>query len=352
MEILYTKDPAWLEKWDAFVKTDDRGCHLVLSDWIRSYQSYGFDAEYCLSVEDGKIVGGFAAVITKVLFFKFYLVPYGPLAKDIFPDGLKVLSALVLERAKFHGAAYAHLALPTGDHGNSHFYNGNVSVTGAKHGHHFPYVYSSNGLNWVSLKDFPDEEALLESFKSSVRRDIRSALRKGMAVEMLETEEQVKSGYAICLANAAKHGYALRDWDSFKESLVNLIHKGTAKFIAAYKDGDLKGAILLVKAGNYYTYILGGTKKEKPDLLAGHLLQWEAIRMSMAEKCDGYNISLGGSAGVMEFKNGFGTEHLLFENSRFHWILRPALFNSYRFFEKRMKPYKKRIAKLLSKFRK
>src|SRR5690606_27168229 len=151
----------------------------------------------------------------------------------------------------------------------------------AQTGHHFPYVYSSAGLNWVDLKGFADEESVLENFKSSTRRDIRSALRKGMTVKMLETEKEIRDGYALCLANALANGYALRDWDSFRGTLVSLIGKGWAKFIAAYKDDQLKGAILLVKAGNYYTYILGASVKETPDLLAGHLLQWEAVRLSL-----------------------------------------------------------------------
>ncbi|RZJ27594.1 MAG: peptidoglycan bridge formation glycyltransferase FemA/FemB family protein, partial [Flavobacterium sp.] len=149
-----------------------------------------------------------------------------------------------------------------------------------------------------------------------------------------------------------KNGYALRDWESFRSTLMALISKDSAKFIAAYKDNDLKGAILLVKSGNFYTYILGGSKKEKPDLLAGHFLQWEAIKLSLVEKADGYNISLGGSKGVVEFKNSFNSQQLLFSGSRFHWVLRPTFFRLYLFFEKRVKPHKQLISKMLYAMRK
>lgn len=351
MEVIYTKDPAILKQWDAFVQTENKCNHLMLSDWVNSYKSYGFESEYCICFENGKIVGGFAAVIAKVLFLKFYIVPYGPITSGGFDEELIELTGLVATRAKFHRVAYAHFTLPNAPHPNDHIYNLQVPKF-ANEGHLFKYVYSSAGLNWVDLKAFGSEEAVLESFKSSTRRDIRAAMRKDMTVKMLETEAEIKDGYALCLANASKNGYSLRDWQSFRETLISLVDNGTAKFLAAYKDGNLKGAILLVKAGNYYTYILGGTVKEKPDLLPGHLLQWEAIRLSMRESCDGYNISLGGSKGVVDFKDGFGTEHLLFEHSKYHWVLRPALFNSYRFFEKRMKPYKQRIAKMLAAFRK
>lgn len=346
MEIIYTKDPAWLDKWDDFVQTNDTGSHLVLSDWVSSYRSYGFDAEYGLCLDNGDIAGGFAAIIAKVAFFKFYIVPYGPIVSNGSTELLHKLTLLVPERAKHFGAAYAHVALPIGRHENCHFIPQQLAVQAAE-GHHFPYVYSSNGLNWIDLKN-ATEDSLLERFKSSTRRDIRAAMRKEMEVVFLETDAQVKTGYDLCLANAASNGYVLRDWASFGTTLLSLVGKGTAKFIGVYKDNDLKGAILLVKAGNFYTYILGGTKKEKPDLLPGHLLQWEAIRLSLREGLDGYNISLGGSEGVMAFKDSFATEHLLFEQSRYHWVLRPTLFRSYRFFDKRMKPYKKTIARWLS----
>lgn len=349
MEIIYTKDPEWLEKWDVFVQTNDKGSHLVLSDWVSSYRSYGFDAEYCLCLENGNITGGFAAIIAKVAFFRFYIVPYGPIASGETSGILDELIRFVPQRAKHFGAAYAHVALPIGSHENTHFIGQEIAVQAAE-GHQFPYVYSSNGLNWINLRN-TTEEAVLDRFKSSTRRDVRAAMRKEMDVVFLETETQVKAGYDLCLANAASNGYALRDWASFKPTLLSLIGKGSAKFIAVYKDNDMKGAILLVKAGNFYTYILGGTKKEKPDLLPGHLLQWEAIRLSLREGLDGYNISLGGSKGVMDFKDSFGTTHLLYERSRYHWVLRPMLFRSYRFFEKRMKPYKKTIARWLSKLK-
>ena len=350
MKIFFTQDAEWLEKWDAFVSRDDKGSHLLLSDWVNSYKSYGFDTEFCIGLESGKIVGGYAAVIAKALVFKFYIVPFGPITSEGFEHHLNSLIASVGARGKVKNACYAHIALPVSPHGNRHSLKADPSfrVPKSKSGHLFKYVYSSSGLNWLDLQRFETENEILESFKTSVRRDIRSSLRKDIEVKYLESEAELKSGYAICLENAEKNNYSLRGWSEFKQTLLDLVAKNQAKFIAAYKDDDLKGAILLVKAGNYYTYILGGTKKEKPDLLAGHLLQWEAIKLSLAEKCDGYNLSLGGSHGVVAFKNGFGTIPIMFENSKHHWVLRPVFFKLYLFFEKRLGRHKKLISKLLS----
>ena len=82
MEIIFTKEQHWLDKWDEFVSFHHKGSHLILSDWLQSYNSYGFDFEIGICLENEEIIGGFGAVIAKVTFFKFYIVPLGPLVLD------------------------------------------------------------------------------------------------------------------------------------------------------------------------------------------------------------------------------------------------------------------------------
>jgi lipid II:glycine glycyltransferase (peptidoglycan interpeptide bridge formation enzyme) len=353
MEIVYTKDPAMLAAWDAFVFNEDKASHLILSDWVLSYKSYGFDSDFCLALADGKVIGGFAAVVAKAMMFKFYIVPYGPIVSAGHEQELEPLIAAVQERAKHFNASYCHITLPVSNADNSHVYRQLPSLRvleDAKPGHLFRYVYSSSGLNWIDLRGF-DEESKIMTLKPAVRRNIRNSYRKDLAFAVLDSYEKLEEGYRLFIENSRAAGYSIRSWDEIRESLFALLDKNAIKMLAAYKNGEIKGAILLVKAGNYYTYILGGSKKEVPDLRTGDFLQWEAVKLSLAEGLDGYNISLGGSKGVVEFKNSFGTEQLLFEGSKYHWVLRPALFNTYVFLDKHMKPYKKQIAGLLAKFR-
>jgi lipid II:glycine glycyltransferase (peptidoglycan interpeptide bridge formation enzyme) len=354
MEIIYTKDPKMLSKWDAFVFNEDRASHLLLSDWVSSYHSYGFDTDFCLAIDQGKIVGGFAAVVAKAMFFRFYIVPYGPVVSAGYESALEALVAAVPKRAKLFKAAYCHITLPAcGAARNKHIYDNLPSLAAlqnAREGHLFRYVYSSNGLNWVDLQGF-DVESKIMTLKPAVRRNIRNSYRKDLTFAILDSNEKLEQGYRLFLENADAAGYSIRSWHEIRESLFALLEKNALKMLAVYKNNEIKGAILLVKAGNYYTYILGGSKKEVPDLRTGDFLQWEAVKLSLDEGLDGYNISLGGSKGVVEFKNSFGTDQLLFEQSKYHWVLRPALFKSYLFLEDRMKPYKKQIARLLAKFK-
>lgn len=356
MEVFFTKEPEWLEKWDDFLNSNDIGSHLQLSDWLKSYYSYGFDFEVCICVENDEIIGGFAAVIAKVSVFKFYIVSYGP----IVVNDANLLNDLILkveERAKELKTCYCQINLPFTNNKPliNHFYNQKLklkNLNSFKSGQLFKYVFPLNGLNWLNLKNYQNSETLLMDFKSSVRRDIRSSIRKELKIRILESENDIKTAYDLCFENASRANYSIREWNGFKETIFTLINKNNAKFIAAYKDNILKGAILVIKSGNFYTYILGGTTKEKPDLLVGHFLQWEAIKLSINEKCRGYNISLGGSKGVVEFKRNFNTETILFENGKYYKVLNPFLFSFFKFFNSYLKPYKNSIAKALAFFKK
>jgi len=352
MEIKFTKDPFYLEQWDAFVQHNDKGSHLLLSDWLRSYSSYGFDFELCLILKDAVVVGGYGAVVAKALFFKFYIVPYGPLVSDA--SLLPELIASIPKRATHFKTCYCQLNFPfSTDLVSTHYYNtlDETLFENFKKGNLFKFVYSSNGLLWVDFSNYDSPEALLLSYKSSVRRDIRSALRKGQEIRYLTTADELKSAYDLCLENAKTNNYSLRDWTSFSPTLFSLVEKGFAHFIAAYSNTELKGAILVVKSGNYYTYILGGTKKEKPDLLTGHLLQWEAIQLGFKEQMDGYNISLGGSEGVKAFKNNFATTTINYHDTKYYVVINPIVFKIFLFFDKKIKSQKKHIAKVLHVFK-
>jgi lipid II:glycine glycyltransferase (peptidoglycan interpeptide bridge formation enzyme) len=353
MEIIFTKDSSWLQKWDDFVLQQNVANHLLLSTWNRSFTAYGFDYEVALLVQNNIIIGGFAGVIAKVAFFKFYIVPFGPITAQSKIQHLNELLTKVPERAKTLGCCYAHVSLPLSDNDNPHVYpiTDFPTLALAKRGHRFKYVYSAYGINWKSVQGYETEEDFINSFRASVRRYIRSAQRKGLELRFLQEEKAIKTAYDLCLENAATNGYALRSWSAFKDTLLSMIQKKQAHFMGAFHDGNIKGASLIIKAGNHYTYILGGTKKEKPDFLAGHFLHFEAMRLARQENLSGYNISLGGSKGVISLKSSYTDEQIYFDQGKYHWVIRPSYFKAYLFFEKYLKKYKKPIAKALTFFK-
>ncbi len=353
MELVITKEQLWLDKWDAYVLHENRASHLALSDWNKSFTSYGFEFEICLCIENDKIIGGFSAVIAKATIFRFYIVPFGPILSTGLECNLNVLIAQVQENAKKANCCYAHISLPFSASVNPHAYPilpELPALDKATKGHLFKYVYSTYGMNWIDLNGF-DEESKIMTLKPSVRRNIRNSYRKDLVFKTMTSEEEIEKAYNLFKENSITAHYSIREWKEMQETLLKLNEKGSLKMLAAYRENELKGAILLLKGGNYYTYILGGSKKEAPDLRTGDFLQWEAIKLSLQEGLDGYNISLGGSKGVVEFKNSFNTEQIYYDNGQYHWVLKPFYFNLYLFIEKQLKPYKKTISKMLSKFK-
>jgi hypothetical protein len=289
-----------------------------------------------------------------VLFFNFFIVPYGPIVAEGFENRVNEFISNVANRAKSYNSCYCHISLPFTTVNNRHLFNVLPDLTALnsfKEGHLFKYIYSSNGFNWIDLKGFDDESKIM-TLKPSVRRNIRNSYRKGLILQNMDTKDRLKEGYLLFIENSRIANYSIREWDDIKESLYALLEKGFLKMLGAYKNRELKGAILLVQSGSYFTYILGGSKKEVPDLRTGDFLQWEAVKLSIECGFDGYNISLGGSEGVVDFKNSFNTEQIEFENSKYHWILKSTFFSLFLFFEKHMKPHKKKVSMILSMLKK
>lgn len=349
MELIFTKEVSYLKQWDAFINRSSFANHLQLSEWLQSYRGYGFDYEVCLLMDNGIIKAGYGAVIPKFSFFKFYIVPNGPIiGSSACSEIVETIISAISKRAVELKCCYCQFNFPLAIDEEIEKFDLKSSVRNFKLGSLFKYVYVSEGVNWLKFPQHSSEEVIIENFKSSVRRDIRSSERKGQMIAYLKNESDIHAAYRLCEENAKRAGYHLRNWSDFRLTVLNLIKGDRAKFIASYKDNDMKGAIFLVKSGNYYTYIFGGAKRESPDLLTGHFLQWEAIKMSLKENCLGYNISLGGSEGVKSFKSGFNTAPILVHDAKYYLVLNRFTFNLFLFFEKKIKPYKATIAKFLS----
>lgn len=355
MKLFWTKDREWLDKWDNYLINSERGNHLLLSDWLNSYSSYGFDFDVLLLLDsNNKIQGGLGIVFAKALFFKFAIVPIGPIVEKEFESFFNDFISEVLKKAKQEKACYCQISAPIvlGSKKNKFISNilkesiYNTGIVGAK----FKYVYPSSGLSWVDLTTYTNEEDLLLSFKSKVRRDIRASLRKDLKVVYADNIEMIKIGYSILKNNSIENNYSIRDFSFFENYIFSLIKKGYAKLILAEHDNLIKGCILVIKSGNYFKYVMGGTVKQKPDLLIGYFLQWQIIKESLNLGLIGYDISTGGSRGVLKFKKDFNVEEIKFEPTR-HWVLKPITFKLYEVLNIFLKKNKKVFSLILKKIK-
>lgn len=353
MEFLFTKDNDWLQKWDDFLITENRASHLLYSDWLQSYKSYGFDFEVCIGVENEKIVGGFGAVIAKSLFFKFYIIPHGPIVTSGFENQLDTIINKIKIRAKEKGCCFAQYSLPISNETeikDKTFLPETINLIGKK-GNLFKYVYSNYGINWVGFTTTNSSEELLIQMTSQVRRNINLSYKNNAEIIFATTEEECKLAYKSIEDNALEGNYAVRSFEDFKETILSLVTKRKAHLLYVKVDNEIKGAGFAVNCGNCLTYISGGTKKERPDLKLGYLIHWEFIKKSYELGFKGYNISMGGSKGVVEFKAKFNTKAIHFVDPHRYIILKPLIFKIYLILNSIFVKNKKTISVLLKRFK-
>jgi lipid II:glycine glycyltransferase (peptidoglycan interpeptide bridge formation enzyme) len=356
MTYIFTKEKEWLEKWDNFVSNNPKGSHLILSDWLKSYKSYGFDFEIGLVLDNDQIVGGYGAIIPKFLFFKFYIIPHGPVYNDNHNRYLENHIFEIKRRAKSQGTCYLQLSMPISSDKKiaKYVYKEDVRKTLGtllKSGKQFSYVYATYGINWVDLYRFKNSDLFLEQLTPKVRRNIRMPYNKGAKVNFVTDIAAIEIGYDVIIENAKQGNYSVRTFSGFKNTIFELVSKKQAYFIVCEVENEIKAAAFFVLNSNYITNITGGVIREKPDIKLGYMLQWEMIKKSFELGLEGYNISMGGSSGVQDFKTKFGAESISFEDPHYHIILKPLHYKIFKIFDTYLKPYKAQISKLLARLK-
>lgn len=353
MEILIAKEQSEFNDWDNFVANNPKGNHLILTDWLDSFKSYGFDKEIIFIKENNQIIGGFGAVIAKFSIFKFYILPYGPLVNEKHQNQIPQLVENAKKRAISNSCCYFQISIPKSNSEELIDYSYPLDITldnEFKPGKLFKYVYAADGVNFCNLKNFSfnNSDELLMSLSSNTRRHIKKATNNIDDIKSARTNEEIKSAYELCLLNAQNSNYSLRAWKDIKNSLINTIKKDKGLFLTVIKDETVIGSGFFIDSGKHLTYLFGGTIKTTHDISTGYAIHWEAIKISLSLGYKWYNISLGGSKGVKNFKSKFNTKEIYYENAHYHIVLNSFKFKLFMFAEKRIKPYKSTIAKWLS----
>ena len=356
IRLLFTKEIEWQKKWDEFLTNNPKGSHLILSDWLKSYKSYGFDNELGLILENDEIIGGYGAVIPKLLLFKFYIIPYGPIINNENKHQLAEIAEQISTRANSLGCCYVQFSLPISSNCKIKDFVFDPSEVKLfenkfKTGKLFNYVYCSYGLNWMDFSEHSDPDSYLKILPSKVRQYVRLPYKKNTKILNVTDEIELKKGYDVFEFSGKENGYKIRAFNDVKTSILSLINSNQAYFLNIYVDGEVKASGFYINAGGYTTNVMAGVIKEKPDFKLGYMLQWEAIKKAFENGHKGYNISIGGSKGVQDFKSKFDAEAIYFEKPHHYLILKPNYFKVFKFFDKYLKKYKQKISSILSKMK-
>lgn len=347
----FTKEQIWLDKWDNYLQETERGLYNQLSYWIKSYDIYGFDYNFYIITENDKIIGGCGLVIAKVSVFKFLIVPCGPVLDKNQEHLLDIVLTDLKEYAINKSCCYFQINLPIiKDRIGFHDYTLNKISTDstfykAQEGTKFKYVIPLFGMRLVDLYQKSFDEVVKE-FSSNHKRNLKKYNLFNFDFKQVKTEQEIAEAYECFVQNAQNKGYPLRSYESMKDTLQSYVDNNQAIIATCIYQNKVVGAIYVMICGQRLIYINGGVLKEYQNLPISVYMHCELIKYSIEKDYKSYDISVGGSEGVVRFKEGFGSQLFDFENSRY-WILKPFYFKIYIFLEKWLKPYKQTIAKVL-----
>jgi len=343
-----TKEAKWLSQWDAIQLESPKGMFTQCSSWLMSYQAYGFDYVLFLGVNGEQIHAGFGCLVVKVGPFRLINCNWGPYTDGVV-NPIECIRQLQLWSKK-QGAIAIQLNVSSEEpevrfafeKGGFSFIPGNLMKK----------VFSPIYFNWISLPNSADPEAeriLLKSFSENARRNVKAAVKNDLVLERVNSPEVLRDLYACFENNAAREGYLIRDWKDIQGSLVEAMHLKQSLFFVVRLGNKIIGAIWAAKGGRSYHYIMGGVERTVKDLKVGHLLQWSVILESMKEGMDKYNISVGGSEGVVRFKSSFNPVEAQ-SGGVFHLVLIPWKYKLFKFgfsIAQRNKKLASKILKLL-----
>ncbi len=163
----------------------------------------------------------------------------------------------------------------------------------------------------IDLRQSEDE--LLAAMHQKTRYNIRLAQKRGVTVRpgALSDLERL---YAMYDETARRDQFIIRPLDYYGDAWGSFIEAGLAQpLIAEFQDAPIAALILFRFAGRAY-YFYGMSRDVHRNLMAPHLLQWEAMRWARAQGCAVYDLwgapdTLDESDpmwGVYRFKQGFG----------------------------------------------
>lgn len=358
--LYWTQEQSDWEQWDSFLQNSSRGIYLQTHTWLQSYLAYGFQPKLLLSKnEQGELLGGIGCVLASVGPLKVMVAPCGPILSQ---DNQELFEHLVLEfknYAKSQGAFLAQITSPATPSVENPYAehllspkDANAVFKDAKKGLSFKYVTGISAFRAIKL--FPEDQNAYEkvraNYKSATRRDVNKSGRMGNVFFLAVEKESIKKAYNLIELNAKTQGYAVRSWEDFSPTLISMISKKQCFIACCRNGGEVKGALIIFDVGRKLHYIMGATLREKKDLMVGHFLQDQVIQMAIEKGYDFYDISMGGSPGVVKFKEGFGGEEIELEETHY-WVLKPMQFLAYRKLLPWVQKNKVLVANLLSKFK-
>ncbi len=307
------------EEYIHFLKTHPKGHFLQTPEWAKVKKEWINEVVVSLD-ESGKIKGSMSLLIRpfKKITSMMYS-PRGPVCdihdKETFQDLVNQAKEVA---KKYHSFI---LVLDPDVPSSDDEFKDIVKKIGFKiseDAKDFSQMIQPRYVFRLDVKDKTEEE-LMASFHEKWRYNIRLAGRKG--VKIIEGgRDDVKKFHEIMLTTGVRDNFVIRPLEYFERMYDELAPKGYMKLLMAEYNGEIIAAVIPIIYGNKVWYLYGASSNEFRNVMPNYLLQWEQIKLAIANHCDIYDFrGVSGHVdetnpqyGIYKFKKGFNGEFVEF----------------------------------------
>lgn len=187
----------------------------------------------------------------------------------------------------------------------------------------------------LDVKDKTEDE-LFKNLHQKTRYNVRLATKKGVTIKD-GTKEDLKDFHKIMITTGKRDGFIIRPLEYF-EKMYDSLGPEHMKILMAYYEGKPISGVIPIIYGNKTWYLYGASSNEHRNLMPNYLLQWEMIKLAVANKSEIYDLRgvpgiADDSNGLYRFKKGFGAEYTEFIGE-VYIPFKPLTYKLYKFSEK------------------
>ena len=187
----------------------------------------------------------------------------------------------------------------------------------------------------------PSEEELLAKFKQKTRYNIKVAEKRGVTVEIDNSEEAFEKYLELTEETTKRQGFYAHSAEYHRKMWSVLHPAGIAHLLVAKFNGEIITTWVLFKFGDTLYYPYGASTREHREVMANNLVMWEAIKL--AKEWGLKYLDMWGALGPNRdtndpwygfhtFKSGYGARHVEYVGT-WDWVARPILYKIYRAIE-------------------
>jgi len=152
-------------------------------------------------------------------------------------------------------------------------------------------------------------DQIASRFRSSVKRNIKKAVKVGVEIKITDTLDSVKEYYTLHCITRKKHGLPPQPYEFFENIHRHVIREGFGSVVlASYRGKSIAGSIFF-HFGRKAIFKYGASDHTYQSLRANNLVMWAAIRAYAAKGfetlCFGRTDSK--NHGLLHFKASWGT---------------------------------------------